>query len=125
MRLSAQQFATLSVNVTDPSGGAIPQASVTVKNVETGAKRSDVANATGLVVIPGLAAGDYGLTVHAAQFSEYRAKLTLPVGPRSKSKSAKRRKASTHTNRKSARSSSAGILRTCPSPAATLSISCF
>ena len=80
MRLSAQQFATLSVNITDPSGGAIAQASVTVKNVETGAKRSDVANATGLVVIPGLAAGDYGLTVHAAQFSEYRAKLTLPVG---------------------------------------------
>ena len=80
MHLGAQQLAALSVNVTDPSGGAIPQASVTIKNVETGAKRSELSNATGLVVIPGLAAGDYELTVHAAQFSEYRATLTLAVG---------------------------------------------
>src|SRR5580692_8783766 len=80
MRLGAQQLAALSVNVTDPSGGAIPQASVTIKNVETGAKRSELSNATGLAVIPGLAAGDYELTVHAAQFSEYRATLALAVG---------------------------------------------
>src|SRR5580693_2911317 len=80
MRLGAQQLAALSVNVTDPSGGAIPQASVTIKNVETGAKRSELSSATGLVVIPGLAAGDYELTVHAAQFGEYRATLTLAVG---------------------------------------------
>jgi hypothetical protein len=80
MRLGAQQLATLTANVTDPSGAAIPQASVTIENLETGVKRSEVANATGLVVIPGLAAGDYELTVQAAQFSEYRAKLTLAVG---------------------------------------------
>ena len=78
--LSAQQLATLNVNVTDPSGSGIPQARVTVKNVETGAKRSDVSNAAGLTVIPGLAAGSYELTVEAAQFSEYRANLTLTVG---------------------------------------------
>jgi hypothetical protein len=31
-------------------------------------------------VIPGLAAGDYELTVQAGQFSEYRATLALAVG---------------------------------------------
>ena len=64
--LSAQQLATLNVNVTDPSGSGIPQARVTIKNVETGAKRSDVSNAAGLTVIPGLAAGSYELTVGRA-----------------------------------------------------------
>jgi len=79
-RLRAQQLAALSVNVTDPSGGGIPQALVTIKNVETGAKRTESSNATGLAVIPGLAAGDYELTVQAGQFSEYRATLTVAVG---------------------------------------------
>ena len=78
--LSAQQLATLNVSVADQSGGGIPQAKVTVQNTETGAQRSDVSSATGLAVIPGLAAGDYDLTVDAAQFSEYRATLTLAVG---------------------------------------------
>jgi hypothetical protein len=77
--LSAQHLAKLNVNITDPSGG-IPQAQVMVKNVETRAKRSDVSNAAGLAVIPGLVAGSYELTVEAAQFSEYRANLTLTVG---------------------------------------------
>jgi Carboxypeptidase regulatory-like domain/TonB dependent receptor len=78
--LSAQQLATLTVSVTDQSGAGIPQARVVVKNVETGAKRSDASNAAGLTVIPGLTAGNYELTVAAAQFSEYRATLTLAVG---------------------------------------------
>jgi hypothetical protein len=78
--IHAQQLATLNVSVTDQSGGGIPQATVTAQNTETGAKRTDVTNATGLAVIPGLAAGDYDLTVDAAQFAEYRATLTLAVG---------------------------------------------
>ncbi len=78
--LFAQQFATLTVTVTDPSGAAIPQAPVTVRNLETGAKRTESSNTTGLSVIPGLPAGNYELTVEAAQFSPYRATLTLAVG---------------------------------------------
>ncbi|MGA2814118.1 MAG: TonB-dependent receptor [Candidatus Acidiferrum sp.] len=80
MPLCAQQLAALNVNVSDPSGAAIPQARVTIKNADTGAKRSESSNAAGLAVIPGLAAGNYELTVEAAQFSEYRATLTLAVG---------------------------------------------
>src|SRR5271170_7076413 len=74
--LSAQQLATLNVTVTDQSAAGIPQAQVTLKNAETGAKRSDLSNTTGLAVIPGLPAGNYELTVEAAQFSPYRATLT-------------------------------------------------
>jgi cytoskeletal protein RodZ len=78
--LDAKQRATLSVNVTDQSGAAIPQAEVKVKKVETGAKRSDPSNA-GLAVIPGLAAGSYELTIEAAQFCQYRGTLTLTEDP--------------------------------------------
>jgi len=76
----AQQLAALSVSVTDASGGVIAQARVTIRNVATGNNRSDLCDATGLAVIPGLVAGDYELTVEAPKFIEYRSTLTLAVG---------------------------------------------
>ena len=76
----AQQLATLKVTVTDQSGGAIPSAKVTTRNLATEAKRSEPANETGLAVIPGLAAGDYELLVEAGQFKPYKATITLTVG---------------------------------------------
>jgi hypothetical protein len=79
MRLCPQQLAALSVNITDPPGCAIPQALVTVKNPETGAKRSELSNATRLAVIPGVAAEDHIITVQPSQFCEYRTTLTLVV----------------------------------------------
>jgi hypothetical protein len=78
--LSAQQLATLTVSVTDQTSAGIPLARLTVKNTETGAKRTDFCNAAGLGVISGLPAGNYELTVDAAQFSPYRATLILAVG---------------------------------------------
>ena len=79
-RLWAQQLATLNVSVTDPSGGAIAQARVTVRNDETSAKRSELSSASGVVIIPGLPAGAYQLTVESDQFSPFEATLTLSVG---------------------------------------------
>src|ERR1700683_1426907 len=67
IHLAAQELATLSVTVTDQSGGVIPQARVTVRSTETGAKRSEASSGTGLVVIPGLPAGSYELTVEAGR----------------------------------------------------------
>jgi Carboxypeptidase regulatory-like domain len=78
--LSAQQLATLSVSVIDQSSAGISLARVTVKNTETGAKRTDFCNAAGLGVIPGLPAGNYELTVDAAQFTPYRTTVILSVG---------------------------------------------
>lgn len=79
-RLSAQQLATLNVTVTDPSGSAIAQARVTVRNQETSAKRSETSSGTGTAVIPGLPAGAYQLTVESNQFSTFQATLVLSVG---------------------------------------------
>jgi hypothetical protein len=78
--LSAQQLATLKVTVTDQSGSSIPQATVTVRNLQTDATRSEQSEDTGLAVIPGLPAGSYELTINAAQFKSYKAPLTLTVG---------------------------------------------
>jgi hypothetical protein len=78
--LSAQQLATLNVTVADPSGRVISQARVAVRNVDTGAKRTDLSSGAGAAVIPGLPAGSYQLTVESDQFSPYQATLTLTVG---------------------------------------------
>jgi len=76
----AQQLATLNVAVKDPSGSVISLARVTVRNVETDAKRSDVSSGTGVAVIPSLPAGQYQLKVESDQFSSYQAPITLMVG---------------------------------------------
>jgi len=73
-------LATLNVTVTDPLGSVISQARVTLRNVETDAKRTDFSSGTGVAVIPGLPAGKYQLKVESDQFSSYQASLTLTVG---------------------------------------------
>jgi hypothetical protein len=78
--LHAQQLATLNVNAEDGSGASIPQARATLKSSSTSVTRSESSDTDGLVVIPGLPAGDYVLIVEAADFSPSRTKLTLAVG---------------------------------------------
>ena len=73
-------MATLNVTVTDPLGSVISQARVTLRNVETDAKRTDFSSGTGVAVIPGLPAGKYQLKVESDQFSSYQASLILTVG---------------------------------------------
>jgi hypothetical protein len=77
---SAQQLATLRVTVTDQSGGVIPQARVTLRNLETDAKRTELSTETGVAVITAVAAGNYELTVESGQFNPYKAPVTLTVG---------------------------------------------
>ena len=76
----AQQFATLNLTIDDPSGSVIAQAKVSVRNVDTGVLRTGVSDKLGLVVVPGLTAGQYTLTVEADSFSAYQAPLTLTLG---------------------------------------------
>jgi hypothetical protein len=78
--LDGQQFATLNLTVTDPAGSVIPQASVSVRNVDTGVVRSGVSDKLGLTVIPGLPAGEYTLTAGAEGFTAYETPLTLSLG---------------------------------------------
>ena len=75
-----QQFATLNVTVNDPSGSAVAQAKVSVKNVDTGVMRSAISDKTGGAVVRGLPAGQYTLTVDADSFVAYEAPLVLTLG---------------------------------------------
>jgi hypothetical protein len=76
----AQQFATLSLTIEDPSGSVIAQARASVRKIDTGILRSGISDKLGLVVIPGLPAGQYSLTVESDAFSSYQAPLTLTLG---------------------------------------------
>jgi Carboxypeptidase regulatory-like domain len=80
MSLYGQQLATLNITVTDPSGSAIPEARITLRNLATGAKRTVLCSGTGIAVVPALSAGSYQLTVESDAFASYRVALTLAVG---------------------------------------------
>ncbi len=78
--LLAQQLATLKVTVNDQTGAVVPGATVTLKNSETGAKRTDVSESHGLSVIPGLPPGNYELTVEVKGFTPRKMPVALSVG---------------------------------------------
>ncbi len=76
----AQQLATLKVTVTDQSGAVVPGAVVTVTNLDTGVKRTDIADAKGLSVIPDLAPGRYDLSISGKGFAVRKQAVVLSVG---------------------------------------------
>jgi hypothetical protein len=61
-------FGRISGTVTDPSGAAVPNASVTIRDTETQATRSVLANASGFYVAENLPIGPYEVEVMAAGF---------------------------------------------------------
>lgn len=79
--LQAQQAeATLSGKVTDSSGAALPNAKVSVRNVETGQAAEVQTEGTGTYNLPRLAPGDYELTVSEKGFTVNTGKVTLTAG---------------------------------------------
>ncbi len=79
---SAAQFTTASLggNVVDSSGGAIPEATVTAQNTETGFSQTTSTSATGAYLFPRLPVGNYKLTVEKAGFTTYaQAGIVLTV----------------------------------------------
>ena len=80
--LGAQSImATIQGSVLDASGGAIPNASLSVKNVTTGAVRSGSSNSLGIFSFPDLPPSDYEVSVSAAGFTSKRiTDITLTVG---------------------------------------------
>ena len=75
-----QELATLKVTVNDQTGAVIPGAEVSLRNTQTGAKRSDISESHGLSVIPGIPAGNYELTVEAKGFTPRKVPVSLSVG---------------------------------------------
>jgi hypothetical protein len=72
--------ATLSGTVTDPQGGAIPNARVSAKNMSTGVSTDTNTNSAGAYTVPNVIPGDYQVTVSSTGFASALAKVTLTVG---------------------------------------------
>ncbi|HTV06754.1 MAG TPA: carboxypeptidase regulatory-like domain-containing protein, partial [Acidobacteriaceae bacterium] len=67
----AQENAAITGTVTDPTGAAVPNATVTVTHVATGIARTTQSNSDGLYNFPALQIGTYDLKVTAAGFKTY------------------------------------------------------
>ncbi|HEV2522660.1 MAG TPA: TonB-dependent receptor [Candidatus Acidoferrales bacterium] len=73
--------ATLSGTVTDQSGGVVPQATITIRNVATGVTRSNTTSAAGFYSAPNLLPGMYEVKAEAQGFSSaLQSGVTLTVG---------------------------------------------
>src|ERR1700687_5477780 len=73
--------ATLSGNVTDASGGAVPGAEIAVKNIATGINKNVTSDSAGYYPVPNLPAGVYEVRVSAPGFTIIvQSSLTLAVG---------------------------------------------
>src|SRR5713101_2962316 len=65
----AQEFrATLQGTIADPTQAAVPNADVTLKNLENGIQRDTAADGAGHYLFPFVAPGSYSMTVKAAGF---------------------------------------------------------
>jgi hypothetical protein len=79
--LSQEFRALISGTVTDPSGAAIAQATVTATNLDTNTHTVTKSASNGDYVLPQLPPGTYELAVEAAGFEKYSRKpITLTVG---------------------------------------------
>ena len=61
--------ATLSGTVTDPSGALVPNASIQIRNADTGATRNVNSNADGFYSAPNLNPGNYEVKISSKGFS--------------------------------------------------------
>jgi len=83
--LLAQDTASITGTITDPTGAAIGGAQVTVSNAEHGFKRTTVSNSDGEWSTPALTPGKYDLTVAAQGFKKYEVKgLILRVAQKAR-----------------------------------------
>ncbi|MBY0505432.1 MAG: carboxypeptidase-like regulatory domain-containing protein [Bryobacteraceae bacterium] len=73
--LSAQETATLSGQVVDPKGAAVPGTTITVKDLRRSSLKSVTANGTGLFQFDSLDPGDYSLAAEKAEFAAFRINL--------------------------------------------------
>jgi hypothetical protein len=78
--LFAQQSSSIDGAVTDESGGAVPNAQVTLTNTGQGTIFKAVTNAAGEYSVPALEAGTYNMQVTAAGYKSFQAAaITLRV----------------------------------------------
>src|SRR5271156_5164512 len=81
--LQAQGDASLWGSVTDTSGAGVPDAAVTITNLETGVRRALITDESGHFSAPALAVGHYEIAASKTGFQvDRRTSITLVVGQR-------------------------------------------
>lgn len=79
--LGAQTTASIKGAIKDMSGAVVPEAMLTIKNVDTGLSRSAVTDANGTYSVAALPVGQYEIVVEKTGFKQaVRRGLTLVVG---------------------------------------------
>src|SRR5687768_7077568 len=68
--MNAQTTGSLTGTVNDPKGDAVPGASVTLRNAETGEERTATTNDKGVFTVGQLPPGTYTVTVENAGFKK-------------------------------------------------------
>jgi len=66
---SAQNTASINGTIRDVTGAVVPQATVVLKNVETGVERTTVSNDVGVYVLQGILPGKYTIEVRKEGFT--------------------------------------------------------
>ena len=77
------QTGSVSGTVKDKAGAVVAGATVTARNVDTGAERTVQAASDGVYTIPGLAPGTYELTITSGSFAAHKEKVQVTVGGKS------------------------------------------
>jgi hypothetical protein len=78
----AQETGQISGTVTDPTGAAIPNVTVTVKNLGTNAARSVTTSSTGAYLVRGLEPANYELSINGSGFRPFGARIEVTVAAR-------------------------------------------
>src|ERR1700688_259064 len=73
LALFAQDTASITGTVTDPSGAAIPNAQVSIQSQEHGITRTTTTNGDGNYLISAVPPGSYQLTIAVKGFKKYEA----------------------------------------------------
>jgi hypothetical protein len=71
---------TISGTVRDQSDAVVPGASITIRNVATGAERSVVSSDDGTFAVPSLPAGNYTVSAELASFKMFRTEVSVATG---------------------------------------------
>jgi len=67
----AQENATITGSVLDPSGAVVPNVTITLTNTATGQIRTAATNSAGIYIFPSLSVGHFSLSATAAGFEKY------------------------------------------------------